>query len=99
MFSGINDVSWNNDYSKSTPNLQKLADNGVILDNAYSLPVCTPSRAALMTGRYPFKLGLQRGFGKQTPEGIPLNNQLLPQYFKNQGYRTHALGKACYSIF
>ena len=66
---------------------------GVILDNAYSLPICTPSRAALLTGIYPFKFGLQRAFGKQTPDGIPVNTTLLPQYLKNVGYKTHGLGK------
>ena len=89
---GYNDVSWNNNLAK-TPNMQKLAEEGVILDNAYSMPVCTPSRAALMTGIYPFKLGLQRGFGKQTPEGIPVNTTLLPQILREQGYTTHGLGK------
>ena len=57
---GISDVSWNNP-SAPTPHLDSLAasPSGIILDNAYTLPVCTPSRAALMSGTYPFKLGLQ----------------------------------------
>ena len=94
LLSGINDVSWNNPRG-FTPHLGKLAQEsgGIILDNAYSLPVCTPSRTALLTGVYPFKLGLQRGFGKHTPEGIPLNTTLLPQYMKDLGYTTHGLGK------
>ena len=54
----MNDVSWNRP-GAATPNLKKLAEEGVILDNAYTLPVCTPSRTALMTGTYPFKLGMQ----------------------------------------
>ena len=85
-------MSWNNPRG-FTPHLGKLAEDGIILDNAYSLPVCTPSRSALLTGVYPFKLGLQRGFGKHTPEGIPVNTTLLPQYMKDQGYTTHGLGK------
>lgn len=89
---GINDVSWNNPRG-STPYLGKLAQSGIILDNAYSLPVCTPSRSALLTGVYPFRIGLQRGFGKHTPEGVPLNTTLLPQYMKEMGYSTHGLGK------
>ena len=96
MIKGVNDVSWNNKNSKNTPNLRRLAKEGVILDNAYTLPVCTPSRAALMTGIYPFKMGLQRGFGKQTPEGIPLNKTILPEYLKDYGYSTHGLGKVWY---
>ena len=55
---GINDVSWNNPLA-DTPSLDTLANNGVILDNTYTLPSCTPSRAAILTGVYPFKMGLQ----------------------------------------
>ena len=85
-------MSWNNPRG-NTPNLHSLAKDGIILDQAYSLPVCTPSRSALLTGVYPFRLGLQRGFGKHTPEGIPTNTTLLPKYMKEQGYVTHGLGK------
>ena len=90
---GVNDVSWNNKHA-DTPTMDFLAKEGVILDNAYTLPVCTPSRAALMTGTYPFKLGLQRGFGRQAPEGVPVNTKMMPEYLKAHGYSTHGLGKA-----
>ena len=40
-----------------TPNIDSLAKNGVILDNFYVQPVCTPARGALMTGRYPIHTG------------------------------------------
>jgi len=89
---GVNDVPWNNPQIKMST-LHKLADDGVILDNSYSLPVCTPSRTALMTGIYPFRLGLQRGFGRQAPEGVPLNTTMMPEYLKKHGYSTHGLGK------
>src|SRR5262245_49357080 len=42
-----------------TPNLDALAANGARLEQFYVEPMCTPSRAALMTGRYPFRYGLQ----------------------------------------
>ena len=55
---GVNDVSWNNP-EIHTPNIEKLARRGVIMNNMYTLPVCSPSRAAILTGVYPFKMGLQ----------------------------------------
>jgi hypothetical protein len=44
-----------------TPNLDRLADTGVELEEFYVQPVCTPTRAALLTGRYPMRYGLQTG--------------------------------------
>src|SRR5262249_61092229 len=44
-----------------TPNLDKLAATGARLEQFYAQPMCTPSRAALMTGRYPHRYGLQTG--------------------------------------
>ena len=89
---GWGDVSWNNP-DMPTSTMERLAAEGLRLDQSYAQQVCTPSRAALLTGTYPFKLGLQRGFGKQTPEGIPTNTTLLPQHLKTAGYTTHGLGK------
>src|SRR5262245_6656717 len=42
-----------------TPNIDKLAETGARLEQFYAQPMCTPTRAALMTGRYPFRYGLQ----------------------------------------
>ena len=42
-----------------TPNIDKLASEGVRLESFYGMPVCTPSRAELMTGRYAMRYGLQ----------------------------------------
>ncbi|KAJ8314187.1 hypothetical protein KUTeg_008748 [Tegillarca granosa] len=55
---GWNDVGFRNPDIKS-PNIDKLAREGVILDQAYVQPVCSPSRNAFMSGMYPFKSGLQ----------------------------------------
>ena len=56
---GVNDVSWNNPSVSWSPSLDRLASSGTILDTAYTLPVCSPSRAALLTGTQPYKFGFQ----------------------------------------
>ncbi|XP_077982289.1 arylsulfatase B-like isoform X2 [Glandiceps talaboti] len=90
---GWNDVSWNNK-DMITPNLQRLADQGVILDNLYTMPVCSPSRTALMTGMYPATIGTQhRVFDGHRPSGLPTYLNTLHQELKEQGYVTYHIGK------
>ena len=55
---GFNDVSWHNP-DIITPNMEGLARKGVILESAYMQPMCTASRAALLTGYYPIHTGRQ----------------------------------------
>ena len=57
---GYNDVSWKNQ-GVSMKALDKLANSGVILETHYSEATCTPSRGALLTGRYPVNIGLNPG--------------------------------------
>ncbi|KAK7075127.1 hypothetical protein SK128_003935 [Halocaridina rubra] len=90
---GWNDVSWHNP-SVATPHLEELARGGVILNQSYVLPICTPTRSALMTGRYPFTIGRQRSTIRPSePTGLLLNATLLPQSLKKAGYSTHVVGK------
>ena len=90
---GWNDVSWNNP-SMPTPTLARLASEGLRLDQAYSQQVCTPSRAALLTGKYPFHIGRQkRALKPLQPTGLQLNLTTLPQELKKLGYKTHIVGK------
>ncbi|XP_013399703.1 arylsulfatase J-like [Lingula anatina] len=91
---GYNDVGWNNPHIK-TPNLDKMAREGVTLNNSYSQPVCSPSRAALLTGRYPHNVNMDGAatFGPTIPDGLDLKYWILPQKLKELGYTTHAIGK------
>ena len=90
---GWNDVSWNNP-DMPTPTLARLASDGVRLDQAYSQQVGTPSRAALLTGKYPFHIGRQkRALKPMQPTGLQLNLTTLPQEIKKLGYNTHIVGK------
>ncbi len=87
---GFTDVSFRGSPQIPTPNLDTLAYDGIILNNYYVQPLCTPTRSALMTGRYPIHTGLQHDvIVSSSPYGLSLNETLLPQYLKKQGYSTH----------
>lgn len=77
-----------------TPNIDRLAMEGVRAESFYGEPLCTPSRAALMTGRYPMRHGLQTLviFPSHT-YGLPTDERTLPQALKAAGYRTYMVGK------
>lgn len=77
-----------------TPNIDQLAQEGVRLEQFYVQPMCTPTRAALMTGRYPLRYGLQSFviLPEQT-YGLATDERLLPQVLKDAGYRTAIVGK------
>jgi arylsulfatase A-like enzyme len=77
-----------------TPNIDKLAAAGARLDQFYVQPVCSPTRAALMTGRYPMRHGLQVGVVRPWARyGLPLEERTLPQALKDVGYSTAIVGK------
>jgi len=78
----------------TTPHIDRLAQAGARLEQFYVQPMCTPTRAALMTGRYPFRYGLQT-LVIPTPGtyGLPTDEWLLPQALREAGYRTVMVGK------
>ncbi len=77
-----------------TPNIDQLAQGGVRLEQFYAQPMCTPSRAALMTGRYPHRYGLQTFVIPSAGRyGLATDEWLLPQALKEAGYQTAIVGK------
>jgi arylsulfatase A-like enzyme len=77
-----------------TPNIDALARGGVRLEAYYGLPLCTPARAALMTGRYPMRHGLQTAvIFPNHKYGLPTDEKTLPQALKEVGYSTYMVGK------
>jgi arylsulfatase A-like enzyme len=77
-----------------TPHLDKLANTGVRLESYYGQQVCTPARAALMTGRYPMRHGLQTFVIFPAHKyGLPTDEVTLPQALKSAGYSTWMVGK------
>ena len=91
---GYADVGFNGGREIKTPNLDKLAAAGARLEQFYVQPVCSPTRAALMTGRYPMRHGLQVGVVRPWAQyGLPLAERTLPQALKEAGYATAIAGK------
>lgn len=77
-----------------TPNIDALARGGVRLEQFHAQPLCTQTRAALMTGRYPFRTGLQSAVIPSAGRyGLDTDEFLLPQALKAAGYRTLMVGK------
>lgn len=80
--------------SISTPNLDALAQRGVRLERFYTEPYSTSARAALLTGRYPMRYGLQTlSILPWSQYGLPTSERLLPESLKQAGYRTAMVGK------
>ena len=77
-----------------TPHLDRLAGEGAVLDAFYVQPVCSPTRAAFLTGRYPMRYGLQVGVVRPFAQyGLPLEERTLAEGLREAGYQTAIVGK------
>ncbi|OQV19560.1 Arylsulfatase J [Hypsibius exemplaris] len=93
---GHADVSYTEgSHQTPTPNIDALAWDGIILNRHYTNPICTPTRSALLSGKYTFNTGMQTSvvITPGSTWGLPLTLKLLPAYLKDLNYTTSLLGK------
>jgi hypothetical protein len=90
---GYADCGFNGGKDILTPNIDKLAKEGAILKNHYVQPVCSPTRSALMTGRYPTQTGIYTIITPGAAWGLPLNERTLANALQEAGYSTAITGK------
>ena len=76
-----------------TPHLDRMAREGMKLTSFYAAPVCTPSRAQMMTGCYAKRVSLPNVLGPVCPIGISAKEHTIADLLKQQGYATMAIGK------
>lgn len=90
---GFNDVSFHGSTQIPTPAIDELASSGLVLDNYHAQPVCSPTRASLLSGRHAIHHGIYMPFAQGTALRLNLSYTLLPGYLRKLGYSTHAVGK------
>jgi arylsulfatase A-like enzyme len=91
---GWADVGFHGQKHIETPSLDRIAKEGVQLDRFYATPICSPTRAALMTGRDPIRLGVVYGvILPWSNNGIHPDEHFMPQSFQAAGYQTAMVGK------
>lgn len=75
-----------------TPNLDRLSTEGIILERFYTAPICTPTRAGLLTGRYPDRFGLRNNVLRPWVDvGLHASEVLLPEMLAKAGYQDRAV--------
>ena len=92
---GYNDVwdgnnAFGDNTHTTTPVMTALFKDAVRITSYYTYKVCAPSRASILTGRYPWGVGYYDMHG---PEVVPVDFKMTPALLKPLGYETHALGK------
>lgn len=90
---GSHDLGIHENSGIQTPHADQLARDGLYLDQYYVLPYCSPTRASLLSGRYPLHTGCHTIVNDWETQGLPLDEETLPQVLRRAGYQAHAVGK------
>jgi arylsulfatase A-like enzyme len=90
---GYADCGFNGGKEIHTPHIDKLAREGAVLESLYVQPVCSPTRAALMTGRYATRTGVYSIVRPHAKWGLPLTERTLANALRDAGYETVITGK------
>lgn len=95
----VDDLGWNDTGYQgaeySTPNIDRLAGEAIRLQQYYVQPLCSPSRAALLAGRYSYNLGLaDKVIINGHPFGLGLDQVTFVERLRQGGYATHAVGES-----
>jgi arylsulfatase A-like enzyme len=90
---GYADCGFNGGKDIRTPAIDRLAKEGTVLEGLYVQPVCSPTRAALMTGRYATRTGVYTIVRPHAKWGLPLRERTLADGLKQAGYETAIVGK------
>jgi arylsulfatase A-like enzyme len=94
---GYADVGFNGHSDIPTPNIDRIATGGVVLSDAYvTYTVCAPSRAGLITGRYPQRFGFERNPAWKPTDpsvGLPLEEKTIAEVLRPAGYKSGVIGK------
>ena len=94
---GYSDVGFNGSEEIPTPNIDRIAQKGVKFTNGYTpYPVCSPSRAGFITGRYQQRFGYERNaqYRPNDPNmGLPLTEKIIPEVIGQVGYTSGLIGK------
>jgi arylsulfatase A-like enzyme len=90
---GYADCGFNGGKEIKTPHIDALAEGGAVLEAHYVQPVCSPTRSAFLTGRYPTRTGVYTVVRPHAKWGLPLNERTLAVALKEAGYTTAISGK------
>lgn len=91
---GVGDCGFSGGTDIPTPHLDRLAREGTVCTSGYVTPSCSPTRAAILTGRYPSRFGIEDNRPLDGPTAaMDLREVMLPELLRDRGYRTAVIGK------